>query len=59
MTMRVLECNVCGETLAAANDDELLRRMRTHDESEHPDLEWNQARALETIGREAYEAGDS
>jgi hypothetical protein len=59
VVMRVCECNVCGEALAAANDDELLRRMRVHDEVEHPEIEWNESRAAETVAREAYDAGDS
>jgi predicted small metal-binding protein len=57
--MRVLECNVCGEALAAANDDELLRRMRAHDEAEHSDTEWDEDAARRTIESEAYDASDS
>jgi predicted small metal-binding protein len=57
--MRVSECNVCGETLAAANDEELLRRLRAHEEAEHPEMTWDEVRAKETIAREAYDAGDS
>lgn len=57
--MRVLECNVCGETIAAADDDELLRRMRAHSESEHPSTPFDEAEARETIAREAYDASDS
>jgi hypothetical protein len=56
---RVLECNVCGESLAGANDEELLRRMQAHDEAEHPEREWDQERAAGTVAREAYDAGDS
>jgi predicted small metal-binding protein len=57
--MRVLECNVCGETLAGANDEELLRRLRAHLESEHPSIAHDEAEARETIAREAYDASDS
>jgi hypothetical protein len=60
MSKRVIECNVCGEPLAAATDDELLRQMQTHHESEHGDesvLEEQEAR--ETIAREAYDAADA
>jgi predicted small metal-binding protein len=59
MSMRVIECNVCGEPLAAATDDELLRRMRDHAESEHTDTEFNEDHARETIASEAYNATDS
>jgi predicted small metal-binding protein len=59
MNMRVVECNVCGEPLAAANDDELLRRLREHVESEHPSSEYGEAQAREAIASEAYDASDS
>ena len=57
--MRVVECNVCGETIAGANDDELLRRLRAHTESAHPSTTFDEGKARETIAREAYEATDS
>jgi hypothetical protein len=56
---RVLECNMCGEPLAAATDDELLRVMRAHVTSEHPDTAFDETEARETIVHEAYDAGDS
>ena len=59
MTMRVVECNVCGETLAAANDEELERRLRRHMESEHPSVSYEAESGRETISREAYTASDS
>jgi predicted small metal-binding protein len=59
MSLRVVECNRCGETLAAANDEELLRRMRAHAEAEHPDSEWDEDGARKTIETEAYDATDS
>jgi predicted small metal-binding protein len=59
MSMRVLECNICGETLAAANDDELLRRLRDHVQAEHSASDYNEANARETIATEAYNATDS
>jgi len=60
MSKRVIECNICGEPLAAATDDELLRQMQAHHGSEHGDestLDEQQAR--DTIAREAYDAGDA
>jgi predicted small metal-binding protein len=57
--MRVVECNVCGQTLAGVDDDELLRKLRTHTESEHSSRRFDEEEARETISREAYEATDS
>ena len=57
--MRVLECNVCGETLSAVTDGELARRLRDHHESQHPSAAPDDAAARETVAREAYEATDS
>jgi predicted small metal-binding protein len=59
MTMRVFECNLCGEPFGAATDDELVRRVRGHFESEHPDVEFDEASERETIAREAYDASDN
>jgi hypothetical protein len=57
--MRVMECNICGETLAAATDDELGRRLLSHCEAEHPTAGYDEARARELISSEAYDASDS
>jgi predicted small metal-binding protein len=57
--MRVVECNVCGETIAAAHDDELLGRLRDHMEAEHPSTGFDEAQARESIAQEAYDASDS
>ena len=57
--MRVVECNVCGETLSAASDEELLRRLRSHIEQEHDRAAYDEQQARETIADEAYEATDS
>lgn len=54
-----MECNICGETLVAATDDELERRLRTHGEAEHPTAGYDEAKARELISSEAYEASDS
>jgi predicted small metal-binding protein len=59
MTKRVIECNVCGEPLAAANDDELLVQVRRHYASEHADAPMDEDQAREVIAREAYDAGDA
>ena len=57
--MRVMECNVCGETLVAATDQELERRLLSHCEAEHPTAGYDDARARELIANEAYDASDS
>jgi predicted small metal-binding protein len=54
-----MECNVCGETLAAATDEELERRLRSHSEAEHPAAGYDEIKARELIANEAYEASDS
>ncbi len=59
MTMRVLECNLCGEPLTGATDEELLRRLSDHVQREHPSSEYDEQQAWETIAREAYDATDS
>jgi predicted small metal-binding protein len=59
MTKRVIECNICGEPLAAATDDELLTQVETHYESEHPESALDEDQARELIAGEAYDAGDA
>ena len=59
MTKRVIECNICGEPLSAATDEELLRQVQSHLESEHPDSGLDEEQAREMISREAYDASDA
>lgn len=59
MSKRVVECNICGEPLAAATDEELLRALRAHVEAEHESAGFDENAARQTIASEAYEAGDS
>ena len=54
--MRVVECDVCGETLQAATDDELIRRLDAHLREVH---EVDDADAAELVASEAYDAMDS
>ena len=56
---RVIECDVCGETVAAATDDELLQELRRHTEAEHAPAAFDEAQVREQIAREAYDASDS
>jgi hypothetical protein len=59
MMKRVIECNVCGEPLSAATDEELLRQVKGHHEAEHSDAPMEDEQAREMIAREAYDAGDA
>jgi predicted small metal-binding protein len=56
--MRVVECNICGETISAASDEELVGRVTDHLESEH-DEEPDAEEIEEMVAQEAYEAMDS
>jgi predicted small metal-binding protein len=57
--MRVVECNICGDALSGATDDELLRRVRAHMEAEHPSVTFAEDAARQMIANEAYDASDS
>jgi hypothetical protein len=56
--MRVIECDECGETLGAANEQELLRVLGAHMESEH-DMHLDDEQLNELVEGEGYEAMDS
>ncbi len=56
--MQVIECNECGETLQAAENEELVRILAAHLESEH-DMEPDEEELTELVEAEAYEAMDS
>lgn len=56
--MRVIECDECGETITAATDAELVKRLGAHLRSEH-DMEPDNEELDELVDGEAYEATDS
>jgi uncharacterized protein DUF1059 len=56
--MRVIDCD-CGVTLQAANDDELAGAVLEHVESDHPDMQVDDAGAREMVAAKAYSATDS
>jgi predicted small metal-binding protein len=56
---RTIECNLCGEPLSAANDEELLTQIQEHNEQEHREDAIEEAQAREMIANEAYDAGDA
>jgi predicted small metal-binding protein len=55
----VIDCNECGDTIKAANDEELARALTQHMQSEHPDAEWDDERAKELVSTQSYHATDS
>jgi predicted small metal-binding protein len=56
--MRVIECNECGETISAANDDELARNLAEHMRSEH-DQQPAEDEVTDLVHETAYDATDS
>jgi predicted small metal-binding protein len=56
--MRVIDCE-CGQTLQAANDEDLAGAVRGHVEADHPELEMSEDDARELVSSRAYEASDS
>ena len=56
--MQVIECNECGETLQAADNEELARVLGRHLTEEH-DIEMDEEELAELVESEAYEAMDS
>ena len=57
--MRVIECNVCGECLSAANDDELIRVAAEHMSAHHPEVAGGSDEVRKLVVEQAYEATDS
>ena len=57
--MRVIDCNVCGATIKAADDEELAEELDKHMTSEHSDVEWDGERASQLVASQAYDATDS
>ena len=57
--MRVMECNLCGEALGAANDDELFTRAREHMDESHAGEGPDEDALRSQVADEAYEATDS
>jgi predicted small metal-binding protein len=56
--MRVIDCD-CGQTLQAANDDDLVTQLRAHVDEAHPDTGVNEEQARQLVADRAYEAADS
>jgi predicted small metal-binding protein len=56
--MRVIDCD-CGQTLQAANDDDLVRQARAHVDQDHPDMQLSDEQVRELVSQRAYDASDS
>jgi predicted small metal-binding protein len=56
--MRVIECNECGETISAANDEELVANLSEHLASEH-EQEPDEDEVADLVHEQAYDATDS
>jgi predicted small metal-binding protein len=57
--MRVIECDECGETISAANEQELVRRLASHLREEHDVEDPDEEELAELVEGESYEAMDS
>jgi predicted small metal-binding protein len=57
--MRVIDCNECGCTIGAANDEELVRHLSQHMTSQHSETDWDDERASTMVAKRAYDATDS
>jgi predicted small metal-binding protein len=56
--MRVIDCE-CGQTLQAANDEDLARAVRDHVAEEHPGMDMSDEQVEELVSSQAYDASDS
>lgn len=56
--MRVVDCD-CGTIVQAANDDELVDRLREHFAEDHPDTDRGDAALRRLVAERAYTATDS
>jgi predicted small metal-binding protein len=55
----VIECNFCGETIAGANDEDLIRNLQRHVEASHSDSGFSEEQIRERVAGGAYDASDS
>jgi predicted small metal-binding protein len=56
--MRVIDCE-CGQTLQAANDDDLAAQVRVHADESHPDMQLSDEQVRQLVADRAYDASDS
>jgi predicted small metal-binding protein len=56
--MRVIDCQ-CGQTVKAANDEDLAEEVRTHVAEAHPDMELSDDQVRQLVASQAYDADDA
>jgi predicted small metal-binding protein len=56
--MRVVECNICGQVVSAADEARLVEEVRRHMDDVHGDLGVGDDRVRALVDT-AYEASDS
>jgi hypothetical protein len=56
--MRAIDCD-CGAKLQAADDDELATAVAEHVQSDHPDMQLDDAGVRDLVASKAYSATDS
>jgi predicted small metal-binding protein len=56
--MKVIDCD-CGQTLQAANDEDLAAAVRDHMAESHSDMEVTDEQVNDLVAERAYEASDS
>ena len=57
--MRVVECNICGELVSAADDGELVGEVRRHMDEQHGDVGVADDRVRDLVDQGAYDATDA
>jgi predicted small metal-binding protein len=56
--MRIIDCE-CGQTLQAANNEDLAVVVRGHIAEEHPEMQMSDDQVREFVSAQAYDAEDS
>jgi predicted small metal-binding protein len=54
----VIDCE-CGQTLKAANDEDLAGAVRDHVAEEHPDMDLSDEQVKAMVADQAYDADDA
>jgi predicted small metal-binding protein len=57
--VRVIECHLCGQTLSAATDEELVETASRHMDQRHPESEVDETQVRVLVNEQAYDASDS
>jgi predicted small metal-binding protein len=56
--MRVIECDICGDTITGEDDEDLVRQLTAHMKQEH-DQTPDEESLAQVVAEEAYDAMDS